>query len=141
MALFSLAALLDGDDDYQARVREVLRARFGRLCAGLGLELPEDPLRAGYYAELDLLLWAGETHGDEFVAFLTENYEPIDMVFRLAEQESVVLLHGGGFSGPEWSVRVSLANLTDDAYERVGQAITRVARQYVAEFEATATTR
>ena len=136
MALFSLAALLDGDDTYQSRIRAVLRERFARLCAGMGVQLPDDPLRAGYYAELDLLLWAGETHGTDFADFLAENYEPVDMVFRLAEQESVVLLHGGGFSGPEWSVRVSLANLADDAYERVGAAIARVAHQYVAEFEA-----
>jgi len=136
MALFSLAALLDGDDAYQARIREILRERFARLCEGMGVTLPDDPLRAGYYAELDILLWADETHGPDFARFLGDNYQPIDMVFRLAEQESVVLLHGGGFRGPEWSVRVSLANLTEDDYLRVGQAIARVAHQYVAEFEA-----
>jgi aspartate 4-decarboxylase len=136
MALFSLAALLDDDDAYQERIRAILRERFARLCEGMGVQLPDDPLRAGYYAELDLLLWADERHGSEFVEFLTQNYEPVDMVFRLAEQESVVLLHGGGFHGPEWSVRVSLANLDEDDYLRVGQAIARVAHEYVDEFVA-----
>ena len=78
----------------------------------------------------------GETHGTDFADFLAEHHEPVAVVFRLAEQESVVLLHGGGFRGPAWSVRVSLANLGDDSYERIGAAIARVAGQYVAEFEA-----
>lgn len=136
MALFALAALVDDDGAYQGRIREILQERFARLCEGMGVALPDDPLRAGYYAELDLLLWADERHGPEFVEFLTANYEPIDVVFRLAEQESVVLLHGGGFHGPAWSVRVSLANLGEHDYERVGRAIRRVAHEYLDEFVA-----
>ncbi|MET3985674.1 hypothetical protein [Streptomyces sp. PvR034] len=34
-----------------------------------------------------------------------KNYEPVDAPFRLAEQTSVVLLDGGGFEEPPWSVR------------------------------------
>ena len=68
--------------------------------------------------------------------FVEGNYEPVDFVFRLAEQESVVLLNGGGFDAPEWSIRVSLANLPDEAYQQIGAAIARVGAQYVAEFVA-----
>jgi hypothetical protein len=32
------------------------------------------------------------------------------VIFRLAEHSGAVLMRGGGFGGPEWSVRVSLAN-------------------------------
>jgi aspartate 4-decarboxylase len=48
-----------------------------------------------------------------------------------------VLLHGGGFEGPQWSVRVSLANLEDDCYLTVGAAIRRVFDTYVAEWQET----
>jgi aspartate 4-decarboxylase len=48
----------------------------------------------------------------------------------------VVLLHGGGFDGPVWSVRVSLANLDDECYLEVGTAIRRVFDGYVTEWQA-----
>ena len=37
----------------------------------------------------------------------------LNVVFRLAQETSLVLLNGGGFDGPEWSVRASLANLNE----------------------------
>ena len=63
------------------------------------------------------------------------NFEPIDPIFRLAEQESVVLLNGGGFDGPEWSVRVSLANLRMDAYKRIGSALRKIGEEYHSQFQ------
>jgi aspartate 4-decarboxylase len=106
------------------------------LSEGLGVPLPDDPNRAAYYAELDLMRWADRNYGAGFAAWMAANFEPVDVIFRLAEQESVVLLNGGGFGGPVWSVRVSLANLPDDAYRRIGAAIRRIGAEYVAEYEA-----
>ena len=57
------------------------------------------------------MVWAEKEYGPEFAKFLRKNYECTDVLFRLAEHSGVVLMHGGGFGGPEWSVRVSLANL------------------------------
>lgn len=136
MALFALSSLLDEDRIYNARLREVLARRLELLCAGTGVQLRHDPLRAGYYVELDLLTWAHREYGIAFATFVEGNYEPIDFVFRLAEQTSVVLLNGGGFDAPVWSVRVSLANLDDEAYEQIGVAIAAVGAEYVAEFVA-----
>jgi hypothetical protein len=39
------------------------------------------------------------------------NVHPLDIVFRLAEDHGIVLLNGGGFAAPDWSVRISFANL------------------------------
>jgi aspartate 4-decarboxylase len=88
-------------------------------------------LRAGYYAEIDLMSWARHRYGPEFAAWLVDNYEPIDPVVRLAEEAGIVLLHGGGFDGPAWSVQVSLANLDDDCYVEVGAAVSRIFDHYV----------
>jgi len=63
---------------------------------------------------------------DDFVDPLAASYEPIDPLFRLAEQTGVVLLNGGGFDGPEWSVRVSPANLDDLDHLRIGHSRHRV---------------
>ena len=56
------------------------------------------------------------------------NVHPLDIVFRLAEDHGIVLLNGGGFEAPDWSVRVSFANLDDDVYNDIGRAVRAVAR-------------
>jgi len=78
--------------------------------------------------------WAERTYGPEFVKFLRQNYECTDILFRLAEQSGVVLLDGGGFGGPKWSVRVSLANLPEEAYGKIGEYLREAAEEYVAEW-------
>ena len=67
------------------------------------------------------MVWAEKVYGPDFVKFLRKNYECTDVLFRLAEKSGVVLMHGGGFGGPEWSVRVSLANLPEETYPKIGQ--------------------
>jgi aspartate 4-decarboxylase len=47
-----------------------------------------------------------------------------------------VLLNGGGFEAPNWSLRVSLANLPDEAYERIGRGVRLIARGYRDMYEA-----
>ena len=42
-----------------------------------------------------------------------EERAPLDIVFRLAEDHGIVLLNGSGFAAPDWSVRISFANLDD----------------------------
>ena len=130
MALFAVFALLDLGGEYKARTREIVTQRLVALYEGLGVALAPDSLRAGYYAEIDLMRWARHRFGPEFTQWMTENFEPVDPVMRLAEDEGVVLLHGGGFSAPVWSVRVSLANLDDSGYTEVGNALTRVFDRY-----------
>jgi aspartate 4-decarboxylase len=86
--------------------------------------------------ELDLMVWAEKEYGPEFATFLKRNYECIDVLFRLAEHSGVVLMHGGGFGGPEWSVRVSLANLPEETYPKIGQYLRQTALAYVKEWKA-----
>jgi aspartate 4-decarboxylase len=45
-------------------------------------------------------------------------------------------MHGGGFAGPEWSVRVSLANLPEDTYPKIGRFLMEAAAGYVEEWKA-----
>ena len=138
MTLFATFALLDEDESYKTRTRSIVNHRLARLYEGMEVPLSPDALRAGYYAEIDLMGWAQQRYGAGFAAWLGEAHEPIDPVVRLAEEAGVVLLHGGGFDGPQWSVRVSLANLDDDCYLAVGAAIRRVFDGYVAEWQVAA---
>ena len=68
--------------------------------------------------------------GDDFVEYLKKNYEPLDVVFRLAQETSLVLLNGGGFDAPEWSIRASLANLKREDYVRIGEGIASILHSY-----------
>lgn len=126
MTLFALFALLDTDDHYKSLTNEIVQRRMRALWDGMGLPLPPDPMRADYYATLDIMVWAEKKYGPEFVDFLKENYHPFDVLFALAENFSIVLLNGSGFAGPDWSVRVSLANLPEEAYSKIGEQLATV---------------
>jgi len=126
MTLFSLFALMDETGAYKRLSQQIVRDRMQALCRGMGVDLPDDPLRADYYTTLDLMVWARRTHSPEFVQFLQEHYHPFDVLFALAERYSTVLLNGSGFEGPEWSVRVSLANLPDEAYAEIGAQLSAI---------------
>lgn len=136
MALFSTFALLDRANSYKSLCQLIVRRRFHALLEGLGLTLATEDTRAAYYVQLDLMVWAEKEYGPDFAKFLRANYECTDVLFRLAEHSGVVLMHGGGFGGPEWSVRVSLANLAEDTYPKIGQYLREAAKQYVEEWQA-----
>jgi aspartate 4-decarboxylase len=136
MALFSLFALTDTEDHYKRICQGIIARRLHALTKGMMVPLPRDPNAANYYVELDLLSWAAREYGPEFARFMEQNYEPVDVLFRLAENHSIVLLNGGGFDGPEWSVRVSMANLMMPAYEQIGSWLAESVVDYLAEFKA-----
>src|SRR6188768_414138 len=137
MMLFSSFTLLDKADSYKNLCQLICRRRWHALFDGLGLTLPEDSTRAFYYVELDLMVWATKEYGPAFAKFLKKNYECVDVLFRLAEHSGVVLMPGGGFGGPAWSVRVSLANLAEDTYPKIGRYLRQTAMAYVEEWQAT----
>lgn len=135
MSLFAAFALLDKENHYKHKMWDIIRKRLNTLWDNTGFTLPEDPLRAGYYSEIDMLVWAQKFYGEEFVSYLKENYNPLDVVFRLANETSLVVLNGGGFEGPEWSVRVSLANLNDNDYIKIGKSIKQILTEYAGFWE------
>lgn len=137
MTLFSLFCLTDTNNGYKALTRRIVRERFEKFWKGFHAVPPADPLRAGYYSTVDILIGAEQRVSREFVDYMRANYEPIDILVRLAEQYGTVLLNGSGFDGPPWSVRASLANLPDAAYETIGGQIENVVRQYAEEWQKT----
>jgi aspartate 4-decarboxylase len=135
MAFFSLFSIIDRENRYKELTMDICRRRQRLLFDGLGLELRKDPFDASYYTQFDLLEWASNNYGAEFAKYLQDTYKPVDVLIRLAEQSSVVLLSGSGFNGPEWSIRVSLANLNDESYSRIGQVLRKILEEYVAEWK------
>jgi aspartate 4-decarboxylase len=136
MSLFSLCELMDVEKKYQTACKEIVNRRAWAMIESLELQLSPNPNYDAYYGLIDFEFWARKNIGEEAVEYLKKNVHPLDLAFRLAEDHGIVLLNGGGFEAPNWSLRVSLANLPDDAYENIGRGVRTIARGYRDAFEA-----
>lgn len=130
MSLFAAMSLLDKKQFYKAKMQDMVHRRLDALWKTTGFRLLPDPLRAGYYSEIDIMVWARKDYGDDFAKYLEDNYNPLDFVLKLATETSTVLLNGDGFGGPAWSVRTSLANLNEEDYLRIGAHIREMLDDY-----------
>jgi aspartate 4-decarboxylase len=136
MSLFSLSEMMDTEKNYQAACIEIVENRFRTMVDNLGLKLEPNLNYDYYYGLIDFEFWARKNIGGEAVEYLKKNIHPLDLAFRLAEDHGTVLLNGGGFEAPDWSLRVSLANLADEAYEDIARGVRTVARGYRDAYEA-----
>ncbi|HYP85949.1 bifunctional aspartate transaminase/aspartate 4-decarboxylase [Variovorax sp.] len=135
MSLFSLYELMDEEKHYQKACMEICHRRTLLTLEGLGIDVQPNPLFDNYYGLIDLEFWLRKYGTEELVDWIKVNVHPLDIVFRLAEDHGIVLLNGGGFEAPDWSARISFANLDEDVYEKIGRAVRAVARNYVDAFQ------
>lgn len=139
MSMFSLAELMDEAKRYQSACMQIVHQRAIAMIEGLGIEVSANPLYDCYYGLIDFEFWANKNIGSDAVEYLKRTVHPLDLAFRLAEDHGIVLLNGGGFEAPDWSLRVSLANLDDETYEEIGRGVRSIARGYRDAFEASKT--
>ncbi|MET0542172.1 MAG: bifunctional aspartate transaminase/aspartate 4-decarboxylase [Variovorax sp.] len=130
MSMFSLYELMDEQKAYQKACIEICTRRTHLTLEGLGIEVAPNPLFDHYYGLIDFEFWLRKYADEATVTWIKANVHPLDIVFRLAEDHGIVLLNGGGFDAPDWSARVSFANLDEDVYETIGRAVRAVARGY-----------
>jgi len=130
MVLFSLYCIIDKKGEYKKQAQDIVSERFKTLYKAAGISHPDNPYDAHYYATIDIPTLARERYDKKFADYLVKSFEPIDFVVRLAEEKSIVLLDGGGFDAPNMSIRVSLANLPDASYEKIGHAISELLEEY-----------
>jgi aspartate 4-decarboxylase len=135
MTLFSLSELMDEKKAYQAACMGIVKRRVWATVEGLGIDIQPNPLFDDYYGLVDLEFWIRKYAGEDVVKWVKANVHPLDIVFRLAEDHGIVLLNGGGFEAPDWSVRVSFANLNDDVYDDIGRAVRAVTRGYYQAYQ------
>jgi aspartate 4-decarboxylase len=136
MVLFAFQELLDRDSHlYRKECQDLVRERYEILYQALGAEPPEKECYAHYYTTIDIPVLARQRYGDEFARWLESAHEPIDFVWRLADEKSIVLMDGGGFDAPEMSIRVSLANLFKDDYAAIGKGVSELLEDYHKEWK------
>ncbi len=137
MSLFSLSELMDAKKLYQRACIAIVKKRVEATIEGLGIEVAPNEMFDYYYGIIDFEFWAKKyAGGDEVFEWVMENIHPLDVVFRLAEDYGIVLLNGGGFEAPDFSVRVSFANLENHVYDDIGRAIRAIGRSYRQAYEA-----
>lgn len=136
MAFFSAFALIDTDNNYKSLNISICKRRQELLYKALEIPVNEDKNNAAYYTQFDVEQWARINYGEDFVEFIKSNYTPVDILYKLANDYSVVLLSGNGFAGPKWSIRVSLANLNDESYPKIGFAIKEILNDYLNSWRA-----
>ena len=134
MALFSLFALMDEPEAYKQAVKRIIRRRQIALYRELGIAMAQDPNGTDYYTLLDLEVIATKLYGEEFARWMFAKKAPLEMLFRLADEGGVVLLPGKGFGTLHPSARVSLANLNEYEYTKIGRVIRTLADEYYQEF-------
>lgn len=136
MTFFGLVEMLDSEKAYQKACIAICERRFRNLVEGMGIDSDPGPYFDYYYGVIDLEFWLRKYVGEDVVSWVKENIHPLDIPFRLAEDHGIVLLNGSGFAAPNWSARVSFANLDDDAYTQIGRAVRSIARGYVQAYQA-----
>src|SRR3954449_3792965 len=136
MSLFSLSELMDEKKNYQKACIGIVKKRVEATIEGLDIEVGPNQYFDYYYGLVDFEFFARKYLGEEVVEWMKANVHPLDIIFRLAEDHGIVLLNGGGFAAPDWSVRISFANLENHVYDDIGRAVRAIARGYRRAYEA-----
>ncbi len=135
MVLFSLFSLMDTPDDYKNAMKRLIRSRKAALYREIGIAPDsDDPNAVDYYTLLDIEQLGGKAIGPDFVKWVMNSVEPNELLFELADEAGVVLLPGRGFGTRHPSGRVSLANLNEADYAKIGRAIRKLFETYVEKY-------
>lgn len=135
MVLFSLFALMDENDGYKAELKKLIRRREAALYRELGVAQEQDPNSVDYYTLLDLETISRSLYGPDFAAWVKENFNPDELLFRIADDTGIVLLPGRGFGTRQPAGRASLANLNEYQYANIGKALREMAEEYHRAFQ------
>ncbi|MBK5252890.1 MAG: bifunctional aspartate transaminase/aspartate 4-decarboxylase [Peptostreptococcaceae bacterium] len=131
IALFSLTHLVCNDGDkYIESTKKIVAKRYHLLFEELGIKEDNTRENAKYYSLIDIYTIAARLYGKDLEIYMRKNFEEIDFLLNLAKEEGVVIMEGVGFAAPAGVLRVSHANLTDDAYIKIAKRIKVLLKEY-----------
>ena len=136
MALFALTSLITkGRDPYIESSKKLVRDRYHDLCNTLGIKEDDSRENAKYYSLINIYDLARDLYDVNFKEYLKKNFKPIDFLLRLAEINGVVLMEGVGFGADPGILRVSEANLPDEAYKKIAKQILEMLSEYYNQYK------
>ncbi|MEG0133128.1 MAG: bifunctional aspartate transaminase/aspartate 4-decarboxylase [Clostridium sp.] len=131
MALFSLTALVsEGSDVYIETSKKIVESRYHDIVSTLGIDEDNSAENAKYYSLIDIYELAEKKHDRKFAEYLRDKFEEIDFLLKLAEEEGVVLMEGVGFGTTPGTLRISQANLPDEAYKKIAERVLELLNKY-----------
>ncbi len=135
MVLFSLFSLMDTPDAYKQAMKRLIRNRKAALFREIGIapETADDPNAVDYYPLLDVEQLRPRGHGAGVREVGAGLGRAVELLFRLAEEAGVVLLPGGA-SARASVRRVSLANLNESDYVKIGRSIRKLFEECVKRY-------
>ena len=89
------------------------------------------PTSTNYYNLIDVPQVTQNLYGKRARDHIVDNYEYLEFLFHLAKVYHVVLLPGAGFGSTPWRIRISLANLADQDYTKIGTALKLCIKDFV----------
>lgn len=136
MGLFALTHLVNKETDpYIESAKTIIGCRYSKLFHALGIEEDNSVTNSKYYSLINIYNIAEQKYGKEFSTYLKENFDGEEFMYRLAQEEGVVLMMGEGFGAIPGTLRVSQANLDDDQYELVGYRILKILEDYYKKYQ------
>ncbi|HAD19472.1 MAG TPA: aspartate 4-decarboxylase [Lachnospiraceae bacterium] len=137
MALMAMSHLIhEGEEDPYIRLaNDTVHARYTALMNALGLPADESAQNAQYYTLVDVLDLAATRYEEDFSEWLKESRTEIDFLNDLAGKKGVVLMYGPGFSAPEGTVRISLANLNEEDYVEIAHRLFELLDEYYEQYD------
>ena len=134
LALSHLIHAAKGEEDPYIRLaNDTVHERYVALTNALGLAADESAANAQYYTLIDVYALVEAEYGGDFLQWLQDEKTEIDFLNDLAARKGVVLMYGPGFSAPEGTVRVSLANLNADDYVEIARRLFELLDEYYEE--------
>ncbi|SJZ88841.1 bifunctional aspartate transaminase/aspartate 4-decarboxylase [Selenihalanaerobacter shriftii] len=132
MCIFSLFNLMDYGRAYENSIKKILDDRIQTLYTYFpgGYQYLKGSNKTHYYSLINIVTLAKEKYGKDFSKYLTEKFVALDFITKLASERAIICLPGAGFAGPEWTLRVSLANLCNQDYLKIGKAIIETLEDY-----------
>ncbi len=133
MGLLLYYDMQDKNRVYQNEIRETLKRRITSMYAQLDMRPNIQDTSTDYYSLIHIPQVTEHLYGAKARAYLEKNYNYLEFLFHLARVYHIVLLPGNGFGSEDWRVRVSLANLADEAYVKIGEGIHACIQDFVAK--------
>lgn len=131
MGLFALTHLVNKEkDEYIESAKAVIACRYSKLFHALGIEEDDSVTNSKYYSLINIYNIAEKKYDKGFSEYLKEHFDGEKFMYKLAQEEGVVLMMGEGFGAMPGTLRVSQANLDDDQYELVGYRILKILDDY-----------
>ncbi len=135
MVLLALFALMDEAEAYKTAMKRVIRRRKAALYRHVPVRPTQSPEDVDYYHVLDMEVLGRQMYEQAFIDWLIAKLKPNEFLFALAEKAQVVLLPEAGFGDPHHAARVSLANLKETDYARIGCSLYDLMQDYYEEYK------